>query len=148
VNRLFFDNTSDNAFASLLFAEYDDATRRMRYANCGHLSGILLRRDGNVEMLDATGTPLGLFKEWNCTISERELSPGDVLALYTDGITEAGNERGEEYGERCLIESLQRHRDLPCQAILSAIVDGVQQFSSQEQSDDITAIVAKFTAGR
>jgi serine phosphatase RsbU (regulator of sigma subunit) len=69
-----------------------------------------------------------------------------VLALYTDGITEACNERGEEFGEQCLIESLQQHRDLPCQALLSAIVDGVRRFSTQEQHDDITAIVAKFKA--
>lgn len=75
---------------------------------------------------------------------EQRLAPGDVLALYTDGITEAYNERGEEFGERCLIESLQQHRDLPCQALLSAIVDGVRRFSPLEQHDDITAIVAKF----
>lgn len=148
VNRLFYDNTDDNAFASLFFAEYDDATQRMRYANCGHLPGILLRRDGNVDRLDSTCTLLGLFKEWNCPISEKEICPGDVLVLYTDGITEAWNERGEEYGELCLIESLRRHSELPCQAILSAIVDGVQQFSSQEQHDDVTAIVAKFRASR
>ena len=77
---------------------------------------------------------------------EQELFPGDVLALYTDGITEASNEQGEEFGERCLIESLQQNRYLPCQALLTAIVDGVRRFSFQEQSDDITAIVAKFRA--
>src|SRR6201993_3652218 len=96
VNRLFYDNTDDNAYASLFFAEYDDATRRMRYANCGHLSGLLLRRDGTVDRLESTSTLLGLFKEWDCSMREQQLYPGDVLALYTDGITEAGNERGEE----------------------------------------------------
>ena len=144
VNRLFYDNTGDSAFASLLFAEYDDATRRIRYANCGHLCGLLLRRDGTVERLESTSTLLGLFKDWNCSMREEELCPGDVLALYTDGITEASNERGEEFGEQFLLELLQRHRELPCPALLTAIVDGVQQFSSQEQHDDITAIVAKF----
>jgi serine phosphatase RsbU (regulator of sigma subunit)/uncharacterized glyoxalase superfamily protein PhnB len=144
VNRVFYDNTGDNAFASLLFAEYNDATRRMRYANCGHLSGLLLRRGGNVERLESTSTLLGLFKDWNCSMREQELCPGDVLALYTDGITEASNEQGEEFGEQFLIESLRQHRELPCQAFLSAIVDAVRQFSPQEQHDDITAIVAKF----
>jgi serine phosphatase RsbU (regulator of sigma subunit)/predicted enzyme related to lactoylglutathione lyase len=146
VNRLFFDNTSDNAYASLLFAEYDDATRRLRYANCGHLSGLLLRTDGNVEQLDSTSTLLGLFKEWDCSMREQELAPGDVLVLYTDGVTEASNQQGQEFGERCLIESLRQHRELPCQGLLTAIVDGVQRFSPQEQHDDITAIVAKFKA--
>src|SRR5262249_18451733 len=146
VNRLFYDNSSDNAYASLLFVDYDDATRRLRYANCGHLSGLLLRRDGNVEQLASTSTLLGLFREWDCAMGEQELSPGDVLALYTDGITEARNERGEEFGEGCLIELLRQHRELPCQALLTVIVDAVQRFSSPEQCDDITAIVAKFRA--
>jgi len=146
VNRLFYDNTSESAYASLLFAEYDETTRRLRYANCGHLSGLLLRPDGSVEQLASTSTLLGLFKEWNCSMREQELSPGDVLALYTDGITEASNERGEEFGEGFLIESLRQHRYLSCQGLLAAIVDRVRGFSSQEQHDDITAIVAKFRA--
>ena len=146
VNRLFYDNTSDSAYASLLFADYDDATRRLRYANCGHLAGLVLRRDGNVERLESTSTLLGLFKEWDCSMREQELFPGDVLALYTDGVTEASNDREEEFGERLLIEALRQHRELSCQALLAAIVDGVRRFASQEQHDDITAIVAKFKA--
>lgn len=144
VNRLFYDNSNDHAYASLLFVDYDDATRRLRYVNCGHLCGLLLRRDGNVEKLDSTSTLLGLFGEWDCAIREQELASGDLLALYTDGVTEATNERGEEFGEACLIELLRQHRDLTCQALLTAIVDGVQRFSPQEQHDDITVIVAKF----
>jgi serine phosphatase RsbU (regulator of sigma subunit) len=144
VNRLFYDNTGDSAYASLLFADYDEATRRLRYVNCGHLSGLLLRRDGKVDRLESNSTLLGLFREWNCSIREQELSPGDVLALYTDGVTEASNERGEEFGERLLIEALRQNRELSCQALLAAIVDGVRSFGSEEQHDDITAIVAKF----
>ena len=146
VNRLFHDSTDDGAYASLLFADYDDATRQLRYANCGHLSGLLLRRDGSLEQLQSTSTLLGLFKNWNCSMREQVLFPGDALALYTDGITEASDELGEEFGERRLIELLRQHRDLPCQNLLTAIVDGVRRFSSQEQYDDITAIVAKVRA--
>ncbi len=146
VNRLFYDNTSDGAYASLLFAEYDDATRRLRYVNCGHLSGLLLRAEGNVERLESTSTLLGLFKEWDCSVREQELFPGDVLAFYTDGVTEARNGQGEEFGEQFLIEALRQHRELSCQALLAEIVDGVRRFSPQEQHDDITAIVAKFRA--
>jgi phosphoserine phosphatase RsbU/P len=145
VNRLFYDNTADAAYASLFFAEYDDTTRRLRYANCGHLSGLLLRADGNLEQLESTSTLLGLFREWDCSMCEEELSTGDVLVLYTDGITEASNNEGE-FGHRCLIAALRQHRELSCQALLSTIVDEVQRFSSEEQHDDITAIVAKFRA--
>jgi len=144
VNRLFYDNTGNNAFASLFYAEYDDATRRLRYANCGHLSGLLLRADGSLEQLDSTSTLLGLFEEWDCSMREHELFPGDVLALYTDGITEACNGLGEEFGERCVVEALRQHQKLSCQDFLAAIVDEVRRFSSEEQHDDITAIIAKF----
>jgi serine phosphatase RsbU (regulator of sigma subunit)/predicted enzyme related to lactoylglutathione lyase len=146
VNRLFYGNTGDCAYASLLYAEYDDSTRRLRYANCGHLSGLLLRSDGNLEELESTSTLLGLFEEWHCSMREKELSPGDVLVLYTDGITEASNECGEEFGAHSLIQSLRRYRELSCQALLTAIVDEVRRFSCEEQHDDITAIVAKVKA--
>jgi len=146
VNRLFYENTGDAAYASLFFAEYDDATGRLRYANCGHLSGLLLRTNGDVEQLQSTSTLLGMFSEWDCSMREQELSPGDVLALYTDGITEASNEQGEEFGERGLVDALRQHRESSCQGMLTAIMDEVRRFSPQEQHDDITAIIAKFRA--
>ncbi len=143
VNRLFFDNTVESAYASLLFAEYDDTMRRLRYVNCGHLSGLLVRSDGEVERLESTSTLLGLFHEWDCSMQEQELSPGDVLALYTDGITETSNGEGEEFGEQCLIDALRQQRQLSCEALLTAIVDEVRRFGPDEQHDDITAIIAK-----
>ena len=95
VNRLFYENTVDSAYASLIFAEYDDESRRLRYANCGHLSGLVLRPDNTYRRLDSTGTLLGLFKDWECPIAEYQLEAGDLLALYTDGITEAHNGDGK-----------------------------------------------------
>jgi catechol 2,3-dioxygenase-like lactoylglutathione lyase family enzyme len=73
VNRLFYENTTDNAFASLFLAEYDDDTQRLRYANCGHLSGLILRQDDSCVRLASTGTLLGLFNDWDCALAEREL---------------------------------------------------------------------------
>jgi serine phosphatase RsbU (regulator of sigma subunit)/predicted enzyme related to lactoylglutathione lyase len=143
VNRLFRENTTDNAYATLLFAEYDAATRRVRYANCGHPPAILLRRNNEIERLDSTSTVLGLFNDWNCGVEERELLPGDTLALYTDGLTEAFNVEGEEFGEERLIEALRRRRELPSQALLASLVDDVRQFSPHEQHDDITVVVAR-----
>ena len=143
VNQLFFRNTADSAYATLFFAEYDDESGRLRYANCGHLCALLLRRDGTLERLDSTCTVLGLFAEWDCCIEERALLPGDTLALYTDGVTEAFNRAGEEFGDQRLIDALRRHRTHPAPAMLASIVDEVQQFSPQEQYDDITLIVAK-----
>jgi serine phosphatase RsbU (regulator of sigma subunit)/predicted enzyme related to lactoylglutathione lyase len=145
VNQLFYKNTTDSAYATLFFAEYDDKAMCLRYANCGHYAALLLRGNDTLEQLDSTCTVLGLFEEWECSIEERQLFPGDILALYTDGITESFNAAGEEFGEERLIESLRRNRGLPSQAMLAAIIDEVRQFSPQEQGDDITLIVARCT---
>ncbi len=142
VNQLFYENTSDSAYATLFFAVYDDGVQRLRFANCGHLSALLLRSDSTLERFNSTCTVLGLFKEWDCSIEECRLSPGDTLALYTDGITESFNESGEEFGEQRLIEALVRNRGLSPQALLSSIVDEVRRFSPQ-QHDDITLIIAR-----
>jgi phosphoserine phosphatase RsbU/P len=143
VNQLFYQNTTVQAYATLFFAEYDDQTGRLRYANCGHLPALLLRKDGTLERLESTATVLGLFKNWDCLIGERCLLPGDTLALYTDGVTESFNDAGEDFGEHRLVAALRRNRDLSPQALLSSIVDEVRQFSPIEQHDDITLIVAR-----
>ena len=143
VNRLFFENTTDSSYATLFFAEYDDRLRRLRYANCGHLSGLLLRRDNTLERLHSTSTVLGLFREWSCTIQECGLCQADTLALYTDGVTESFNEAGEEFGEHRLIEALQKNREQAPDDMIASVVSEVQRFSAQEQYDDITLVVAR-----
>jgi len=143
VNQLFCENTTDSSYATLLFTHYEDETRCLRYANCGHYSPILLRGDGTLERLDATGTVLGLFQEWACSIEERELFPGDILAFFTDGVTEAFDEAGEEFGEERLIEALRRNREQPAQALVATVVEEIRQFGRGEQFDDITLMVAR-----
>jgi serine phosphatase RsbU (regulator of sigma subunit) len=143
VNRVFYENTVDSAYASLFFAEYDDQSGRLRYANCGHLSGLVLRANDTCDRLHSTATLLGLFRDWDCHIADCELKPGDLLALYTDGVTEAYNDSGEEFGEHSLIERMRRHRELPCLKATTAIADEVRNLNSREQHDDITLILAK-----
>jgi serine phosphatase RsbU (regulator of sigma subunit)/predicted enzyme related to lactoylglutathione lyase len=143
VNQLFYQNTTSAAYATLFLAEYDDRKRSFRYVNCGHYSPLLLRADNTLEQLASTSTVLGLFEEWTSDIEERELFTGDVLALYTDGVTEAFNDDNEEFGEERLADVLRRNRDRCSEAIVAAIVDEVRHFSRHEQHDDITLIVAK-----
>jgi serine phosphatase RsbU (regulator of sigma subunit)/catechol 2,3-dioxygenase-like lactoylglutathione lyase family enzyme len=143
VNQLFCDNSPDGAFASLFFADYDDATGRLRYVNCGHLAALLVRRDGTVERLSATSTVLGLFRQWECAVGETALDPGDLLALYTDGVTEAFDAAGEEFGEERILEAVERHRDRSPQALLASLLDEVRDFGAHEQHDDVTLIVAR-----
>jgi len=146
VNQLFYDNTADSSYATLFFAEYDDQSQSLRYVNCGHLSGLLLRGNNTLKRLDSTCTVLGLFREWDCSIGECHLLCGDSIALYTDGVTESFNSAGEEFGEQRLTEALRRHGELSSRDLLAAIVDEVRQFSPGEQYDDITLIVAKCVA--
>ena len=146
VNRLFYQNTVDSAYASLFFAEYHDDTRRLRYANCGHLSGLILRPDGTCQHLDSTGTLLGLFPTWDCHIAECQLSAGDLLALYTDGVTEAVNDHGEEFGEENLVQRLRHHRERSCRSTVEAITSEVRGLGPADQHDDITLILAKCRA--
>jgi serine phosphatase RsbU (regulator of sigma subunit) len=143
VNRLFFENTADSSYASLFFAVYDDQAQRLRYANCGHLSGLILRADNTCQTLDSTGTLLGLFRAWDCSIAECTLHPGDLLALYTDGITEASYGNGKEFGEETLLERLRQHRNQPCQFALEAITEEVRSLNPTDQYDDITLLLAK-----
>jgi sigma-B regulation protein RsbU (phosphoserine phosphatase) len=167
VNQLFFENTSESSYATLFFADYDDSSRRLRYVNCGHLPPLLLRAGEDsvdrgvipakagihsdekghlapvVERLQSTCTVLGLFDRWECSVAEVQLAPGDTLVLYTDGVTEAANAAGEEFGEDRLIETLSRQRHLPPPVLLETIVAAVQDFSDRIQADDITLVIAR-----
>jgi catechol 2,3-dioxygenase-like lactoylglutathione lyase family enzyme len=143
VNKLYWENTTDAAFATLFFAEYDDSSGRLRYANCGHLPALLLRSNGSLEHLYSTGTVLGAFREWDCSIEERRFFSGDTFALYTDGVTESFNDAGEEFGVQRLIESLRRHCQQPSAVLVASIINDVRKFSPHEQSDDMTLVVAK-----
>jgi serine phosphatase RsbU (regulator of sigma subunit) len=145
VNRLFYENTADNAYATLFYSEFDDRTCRLRYANCGHLPGLVVRRDGTVKRLPSTATVVGLFHELPCRTEEVQLSPGDLFTIYSDGITEAENHREEEFGEERLLDVMARARDLSPSHIVSTVFDEVRRFSSGRQRDDVTLIVARCT---
>jgi serine phosphatase RsbU (regulator of sigma subunit) len=143
VHQLFYENTAESDYASLFFAAYDDHTRRLCYANCGHPPAFILRRDGAVERLTSTSTVMGLFEEWDCAMAERQLFPDDTLVLYTDGATEALDQAGEEYGEARLEATVRQHRELSADELVAAIARQVRQFSPLDQADDITLLVAK-----
>ncbi len=145
VNRLFHQNTIEGAYATLFFAEYDDRNRQLRYANCGHYAPFLLRGNGHVERLESTGTVLGLFDRLECEVDERQLCAGDTVVLYTDGVTDAYDKDGQEFGEDRLIDTLRRNLALPTDRLLKSVLDEVHGFSPYEQYDDITLIVAKCT---
>jgi phosphoserine phosphatase RsbU/P len=145
VNQLLYENTAEGDYATLLFAAYDDDTRKLRYSNCGHPPALVLRADGSLEPLTATCTVVGLFEKWDCALEERQLAPGDALLLYTDGVTEAVNDTGEEFGEERLLQAVRQHGELSLPELVAAVADKARRFSPDEQADDITLIIAKCT---
>jgi sigma-B regulation protein RsbU (phosphoserine phosphatase) len=148
VNRLFHQNTPDDCYATLFFADYNDAERRLRYANCGHNFPLLLRASGELERLAATATVLGMFSDWTCSVEEILLQPGDLLVMYTDGISEAPDSSGEEFGEARLIETIRRNCHLSPTALIGKIQATVQEFSHSGQADDLTMVIGRSVSAR
>ena len=143
VNHLLYESTAPNHYATLFFAIYDDATRQLRYANCGHNPPMLLRASGEIDRLSPTAPVIGLFDEWTCTVSETRIDAGDTLVIFTDGITEAMRGEDEEFGEERLFETIRSHADAPPSVLLSATVSAVKEFSGTSQSDDLTLVIAR-----
>lgn len=142
VNRLLFENTEPSAYATLFYAEYDTNSGRLQYANCGHLPGLLLRGD-EIKKLHAANTVVGLFSGWECTVAETLMQTGDILVLYTDGVTEAFDGSGEQYGEARLIAAVRAHSTVSADLLAKAIIDDVAEFAAGNQDDDITVVVVK-----
>ena len=143
VNLHFYNHTANDRYATFFFGHYTDSTRTLHYVNCGHNPPILLRRGGAVERLKATATVLGLFSEWECSVAQAQLEPGDVLNIFTDGITETTGYSGEEFGEARLVKTLRNNRDLEAAQILRNVEDAAEQFRSGEQEDDLTLLIAR-----
>jgi len=143
VNRHFYKHSSRDRYAAFFFGQYSDATRRLRYVNCGQCPPVLLRKGGAVERLEPTATVLGLFWDWECSVAEAQLEAGDVLCIYTDGITETTGQSGEEFGETRLLETLRKNRDLEAAGILQSLENAAEQFRSGEQEDDLTLVIAR-----
>ena len=143
VNRLLFDNTVASAYATLFFADYDSNTGRLLYINCGHVPGLIVRAGGSVERLTSNATVLGLFEDWQGELSSADLGPGDLLVLYTDGVTECEDDCGDDFSQQRLIEAIQNHGSLPSHQLAAAVSNDVLKFSQGRQFDDLTLIVAR-----
>jgi sigma-B regulation protein RsbU (phosphoserine phosphatase) len=143
VNRHFYGSTEADRFATLFYGLYNDRTRRLRYVNCAHSEPLLLRAHGAMERLEPTATVVGAFARWSCGEASIDLGAGDVLALYSDGVTEAMGAANEEFGEDRLIETLRGKRGVPAARVVQAVIDSVAAFSRGPRSDDETVMVLR-----
>jgi phosphoserine phosphatase RsbU/P len=139
VNKLFYESTPTEHYATLFFGTYDDRTRRLRYANCGHLPPFLLRADGTIERLTSTATVLGIFSMWTCEERTVDLRSGDTLVLFSDGVTEAGIETEEEFGEDGLLSVIQSFKGSTAEALVAGIINAV----AGEKQDDVTVVAVR-----
>ena len=143
VNQSFYENTDEGGYATLFFGDYQDSTQRLRFTNCGHNPPFLVRSNGTAERLAATATVLGLFENWESCTSEVTIGAGDMLVIYTDGVTEASNSAGEEFGENRMLEAIRAAMALPVPQIVNAIFAAALDFSNGEMRDDLTLVAAR-----
>ena len=142
VNRMLCEASEPGHFATLFLGVYADGSRRFSYINCGHNPPLCLRHDGSVEWLRATATVIGSFEDWTCTLGRTSLAAGDLLVVYSDGVTEAG--RGDHlFGEQRLLDALKGHNERPLEEVLARIVGRVQAFGDGAPMDDLTLLIAR-----
>ena len=147
VNRQFHSSTAAEHFATMFFGAYSARTRVLRYVNCGHCPPLLLRAHGEIERLEPTATMLGAFANLNCAKAEVELGPGDTLLLYSDGVTEAANPVGDEFGEEGVCEVLRavtrETRAHSAADLAREVADAVTRFGGMPPADDVTVVAIR-----
>ncbi|HKV25936.1 MAG TPA: PP2C family protein-serine/threonine phosphatase [Candidatus Acidoferrum sp.] len=133
-------------FTTAVIAEYEPATRHLTYVNAGHNPPILRRANGELQKLEVGGLPLGIEAEAHYETAALDFSPGDALILYTDGVVEAFNDKGELFGDARWHSAIQELPEATAQASLQFLMKPVDAFVGfTRQSDDITCLVFRST---
>jgi len=136
--------SDDERYVTLLIAEIDTHRRMIRYVNCGHNPALLFRAStGTLTRLNSSCPPLGLSAEEICELVSADLSPGDVVVFYTDGVTEAGNAGGEEFGMERLSAAVRSGSSLSAEDLMSSIYNAAADFCGDDFNDDVTILVVK-----
>lgn len=145
INRVICENTSYDKFITYFHGIYHQKTGLFDYVNAGHNPPMLLRADGSLELLETGGLLLGVMKDLAYERGTVRMAAGDLLALYTDGVTEAMSPEGEEFGEERLQHILKTHGGQTASQILNAVYNEIRRFSADPTmlSDDLTMVVLK-----
>ena len=144
VNRRLFDRTISGKFATLFVASLQSSDSRFTFANAGHCPGLLIRASGKVSRLKSTGPPLGLFLNVDYQQTNRRLTPGDLLILYSDGLSEASDPDDREYGLRRLTRVCKNHRDKPLGELARNLESDIEAFvQGHPYQDDRTLVLVR-----
>ena len=149
VNRALVVDTADNQFVTLLLCCLDGDSRALRYASAGHVTGIVLGRNGAVKAeLPSTGVPLGLFPDITlATATAAPLENGDIVALFTDGVTETDTADGVPFGMPRALDVIRQYRREPAAKIVHRVYQAVRAHTGRRpHADDITAVICKVEA--
>ena len=147
LNHHLLQVTDESKFATFFYGDWDPDEMRLRYVNAGHYSPIFLGQSEG-RRLETGGIPLGLFPEAEFQMGEVILRAGDLLVLYSDGITEAHSATGEEFGESGLEASIEKYRCEPLAEIQRRALEAVRLWSEGEPEDDMTLLIVRATPRR
>jgi sigma-B regulation protein RsbU (phosphoserine phosphatase) len=143
LNRQLYANTPPEKYATFYCAVYDDRNNRLSYTNAGHLAPILIR-NGQAIRLESNGTVVGIFPEYPFEQATIDLQSGDLLAIFTDGITESEDAREEQYGDDRLIALLTQNTTKPLNEIIQLVMDTIGSWAHDPaMRDDITMLLAR-----
>jgi sigma-B regulation protein RsbU (phosphoserine phosphatase) len=142
LNSHLHEVTDASKFATFFYAEWHRSARRLIYVNAGHNPPFLLTANG-IQSLDRGGIPLGVMPDWTYETGETILNPGDLLVLYSDGITEAESRHGEAYGVSRLMELTASIKNRPLQEIQASILQSARAWSGREADDDMTLVAVR-----
>ena len=146
LNDFVYKSSGPTGFVTFFFAELDRRKAQVRYVNAGHNPPFILDRDGQARSLEISGFPLGMFAGSTYEARSSPLAAGELAVLFTDGIPEGRNERGEDYSDGRLMAFIRERRALPAAEICHQVLADVQAFACGTQPcDDITLVVLKRT---
>jgi phosphoserine phosphatase RsbU/P len=144
VNRYLADNIPSNRFVTLFYAELEPKTGALSFLNAGHNPPLIVHQAGTVEQLSSGGLPLGIKRDAVFREGRTQLNPGDVLVIYSDGVSEAGNPQGEEFGTKRLSDVVMRNLEASAAGIRDRIEAGLTKFAEgTAAADDITLVIVK-----
>lgn len=147
INAYIYENTPANKFVTLFYAELDPEAGVLIYSNAGHNQPVLLRRSGEVVRLDVGGLPIGILPSASYDEGQIQFEPGDVLVIYSDGISESVSEDGEEFGEERLIEVITKNIERSSSGLRDRIDEALSRFvGTGAPVDDMTLMIVKRSA--
>ena len=146
VNLQAYASSLADRYATVFYGVFDGATRTLRYVNAGHTPPIVLRRNGSIDTLETGGAPIGMFPDSSYEEGAVQLDPGDVVITYTDGVIEAANQSGEEWGVQRLLKATLAWARLGtenAEHLVRSIFNSMDDFSRGCQTDDATLAVLR-----